>query len=830
VKEISSLEGNSWQEKQAREAKTSGLAIVVRDGDGRVVSMSNNNSMCRSLYTSPEFAPACEQFCGKAFEWAACEAARKTGKIVAYRCHAGLDCRAVLLETEAEETGAPPTRLVAIVGRTFTKPENYRAATARAVDGDWKQFSPTDFFANVLLSSSENDVKLLAERLKYASDEEKQALAAEAAVAAGEAGKIYDYEPFFAARHESEKRGTPETENELAAILNKRETTFEEETSAPTNAVVAEKEAERQPSDTGKQSDVNVKIEEVIELAEQAQRSGEDKMTAAKTAKTAAAAATMTARNSPDKFAARHATAATTEGEDIGAWRSLFGSLLNITYQQACASVLQFLSERYDLPSLAWLERRENGFEIVAASGALRDRQARFEIAADDARLAEAAQRGGALELQERADEEDFEAEEADECGEYNENDADEYFETQQIAMRFFPVAVGGEIRSALVLGDDKNEQESEDRNAAMRHLIRFCRAIAPELEILHLREEVARRGWLESAVRRFNENLRKIDSEDFWLNLTQTSAELMKAERGSLLIFDEKSSSLVTKAAVGATADRVKNERETLGARVAARVFEEGVPVVVGDVEKIGVPLAPADWKYKSKSFISFPIEIGGRRIGVLNLTERADGGVYNEMDLDLLRSIVPQLAVLIDRAALQRKAGEFEQLSVTDALTGLLNRRYLEERLTEEIKRSNRHGFSMSFMMIDVDEFKSYNDNFSHPEGDKALKLVAQCLKDTLRGADIASRYGGEEFSILLPQTTAAEAAVIAERVRERVDRAQFPNRKVTVSIGVASCSHIDRCTASGIVKAADAALYEAKRHGKNIVRNYGNLKENL
>ena len=789
VKEISSLEENPWQEKQAREAEASGLAIVVRDGEGRVVSMSNNNSMCRHLYASPEFAPACEQFCGKAFERAASETAQKTGEFVAYRCHAGLDCCAVAIEIEGAETDVPPTRLVAIVGRAFTRAENYRAATVRALDGDWKRFPPNDFFANVLFCSSENDLKSLAERLKNASAEEKQPLAAE--VAACQAREIYEGEPCRIVRHETQ----------------------EEETKS---------------SGTGKQPNINVKSEVVPKLAEQERNSGEEKMTAAKTAKTAAAAAT--ARNLPDNFAARRATAATSEGEDIGAWRSLFGSLLNITYRQACASVLQFLSERYDLDSLAWLERRENNFETVAASGVLRDRQARFEIAADDARLADAARRGGALELQEHpADEDDFETEEADEDGEYNEIGAEEDFQTQPSTVRFFPVAVGGEIRCALVLGDDQKAQTSEDRNAAARHLIRFCRAIAPELEILHLREEVARRGWLESAVRRFNENLRKIDSEDFWLNLTQTSAELMKAERGSLLIFDEKSASLVTKAAIGATADRVKNERETLGARVASRVFEEGVPVVVGDVEKIGVSLAPADWKYKSKSFISFPIEIGGRKIGVLNLTERADGGVYNEMDLDLLRSIVPQLAVLIDRAALQRKAGEFEQLSVTDALTGLLNRRYLEERLTEEIKRSNRHGFSMSFMMIDVDEFKSYNDNFSHPEGDKALKLVAQCLKDTLRGADIAARYGGEEFSILLPQTSDAEAAIIAERVRERVDRAQFPNRKVTVSIGVASCSHIDRCTASGIVKAADAALYEAKRHGKNIVRCYGNLKEN-
>ena len=120
----------------------------------------------------------------------------------------------------------------------------------------------------------------------------------------------------------------------------------------------------------------------------------------------------------------------------------------------------------------------------------------------------------------------------------------------------------------------------------------------------------------------------------------------------------------------------------------------------------------------------------------------------------------------------------------------------------------------------MIDVDDFKSYNDNFSHPEGDKALKLVAQCLKETLRGADVAARYGGEEFSILLPQTTSDEAKTIAERVRENVEKTKFNKREVTISIGIASCSQVI-CNAQEIISAADKALYKAKEMGRNNVQ---------
>ena len=151
-----------------------------------------------------------------------------------------------------------------------------------------------------------------------------------------------------------------------------------------------------------------------------------------------------------------------------------------------------------------------------------------------------------------------------------------------------------------------------------------------------------------------------------------------------------------------------------------------------------------------------------------------------------------------------LKEKAGEFEQLSVTDALTGLLNRRYIEERLLEEIKRSTRHGFPMSFMMLDVDDFKSYNDRFGHPAGDEALKLVGNVIRDTLRGADVAARFGGEEFSILLPQTKVDEALAIAERIRSNVEHTDFLHRRVTLSIGVASCS-AELCSSAELVSAA-------------------------
>ena len=165
---------------------------------------------------------------------------------------------------------------------------------------------------------------------------------------------------------------------------------------------------------------------------------------------------------------------------------------------------------------------------------------------------------------------------------------------------------------------------------------------------------------------------------------------------------------------------------------------------------------------------------------------------------------------------------------MSITDPLTGLHNRRYLEARLAEELNRSKRYDHPMSFMMIDIDDFKLYNDRSGHQAGDRALEITAQCLRSTLRKVDVASRYGGEEFSILLPQTTLKEASAIADRLRRKIMATKFPHGDeqpmgaVTVSIGLSAFSEsLDSVEA--IIRAADRALYHAKSHGKNRAYAY-------
>jgi diguanylate cyclase (GGDEF)-like protein len=475
--------------------------------------------------------------------------------------------------------------------------------------------------------------------------------------------------------------------------------------------------------------------------------------------------------------------------------RSLHSRLAKLDYADGCEAVLEALTANFGLTSLIWLERKADRLVPVTALGALRETPIKIGVPADNARLIAAARDERPLELRERTG-----------------HDA----KRPSRILNVFGSTVGGDIRGAL--GVEGPLDADLKRAVAL-----FCRRISAQIEILRLRREVSDREWINRAVGRFGESLKRIDAEDFWTHVTQVSAELVQSERASLLLKNEQSDSLVTKASVGARVNLFTEAR--IGERVSRLVLEDGSPVLVEDIKRIGVKAAPPSWRYKTTSFLSYPIMIGDRRIGVMNFTDKVTGENFGERDLELLQAIAPQIAVAVDRTVLKDRAGEFEQLSVTDALTGLLNRRYLEKRLDEEIQRSKRHRFPMSLMMLDVDEFKSYNDTFGHPAGDAALKIVANVLKDMLRGADVAARYGGEEFSILLPQTTSSEAAVIAERLRQRIEQTEFPKRKVTVSIGIASCSNeID--TPADLVAAADHALYEAKNHGRNNVRIYDGM----
>lgn len=166
-----------------------------------------------------------------------------------------------------------------------------------------------------------------------------------------------------------------------------------------------------------------------------------------------------------------------------------------------------------------------------------------------------------------------------------------------------------------------------------------------------------------------------------------------------------------------------------------------------------------------------------------------------------------------------LRAKNEELERLSTTDGLTGLANHRFLMQRLSDEGARSNRSGRPFAVLMADVDRFKEYNDAFGHPAGDDVLKRVAAIMRDCTRNIDCVGRYGGEEFMVILTDTSIIGALEAAERIRARVAATEFSGRRITLSIGAAEFpKHAD--VPSAIIAMADTALYEAKRRGRDRV----------
>jgi diguanylate cyclase (GGDEF)-like protein len=303
---------------------------------------------------------------------------------------------------------------------------------------------------------------------------------------------------------------------------------------------------------------------------------------------------------------------------------------------------------------------------------------------------------------------------------------------------------------------------------------------------------------------------------------ILDTSVNLASAERGSLMLVEGENPYLTVKAARGINRRLLDEIKIRPGEGIAGKVFKDGLPVKVDDMEK-------NEWgffsrpKYSTSSFISVPLKIGEKSIGVLNISDKITREAFSDEDLVLLRSFASYASIALERSTYYSLAGHLKELSITDSLTGLFNRRYFEERFFEELHRSNRHNLSFSLAMIDIDDFKLFNDSEGHLAGDEMLKCIANIAKDSLRVIDVIARIGGEEFSVIMPQTEKDEALLVAERIRSSLKELlprtwkNFPRDTITVSIGIATFPHDGR-ERKELIRNADKALYAAKMEGKD------------
>ena len=218
----------------------------------------------------------------------------------------------------------------------------------------------------------------------------------------------------------------------------------------------------------------------------------------------------------------------------------------------------------------------------------------------------------------------------------------------------------------------------------------------------------------------------------------------------------------------------------------------------------------------YQSETFLSVPIELKDHLLGIINVSHKRgkEGDVFTNLDLEILFMIVRQVRIAIENAKLYR---ELKYLTMTDPLTGIYNYRYFTETLDNEIVRAKRYGRNLSFLMIDVDQFKSYNDTFGHLEGDKLLKAVAKIIKQNVRESDVVCRYAGDEFAVILPETNLAQARITAERIRKKISEVPVQH-SITISIGIAECT--PQTNRYDLIRRGDSHLYAAKRQGKNQI----------
>ncbi len=227
-----------------------------------------------------------------------------------------------------------------------------------------------------------------------------------------------------------------------------------------------------------------------------------------------------------------------------------------------------------------------------------------------------------------------------------------------------------------------------------------------------------------------------------------------------------------------------------------------------------------------KTGSSICLPIVSGSRLWGALHL-RRKQPESFNAGDIQLASAIAYQFAIAMQRAELFE---EISLLAVTDPLTSAFNYRQLIADLEIEITRSKRYARHFSFLMADIDHFKNFNDRYGHQTGDELLRIVARTLVNSCRKTDRVYRYGGEEFSVLLPETKLEAAIIVAEKIRENVARETkktgnlFPEG-VTISVGVASFPE-DATDLRSLISCADAALYRAKSLGRNRVIAYRDI----
>lgn len=315
----------------------------------------------------------------------------------------------------------------------------------------------------------------------------------------------------------------------------------------------------------------------------------------------------------------------------------------------------------------------------------------------------------------------------------------------------------------------------------------------------------------------------------DAVLRAIMTSAmAFAETPAGSVALYCDSKRELTLHAHSGLTADFVKKERwETTPGGLTEQVLKAGEITFVEDTESTPFFNNPIALNEGIRSLVCVPLIFQTRIMGILYLDDFVPRR-FDREKLNLLSVLASFAALAIQNATLHKRT---KLMAITDSLTGLHNHRYFKQYFKQEMGRAKRYRKPLSIIMMDVDDFKSFNDSFGHAAGDLLLGSMGALIMQTIRGVDVAFRYGGEELIVLLPETRLEKAILAAERLRESVQNGTAKElvggatRGVTVSIGVASFPE-NADTMDELFNIVDSLLYRAKRCGKNKVYHQESL----
>ena len=376
----------------------------------------------------------------------------------------------------------------------------------------------------------------------------------------------------------------------------------------------------------------------------------------------------------------------------------------------------------------------------------------------------------------------------------------------------FMPLISRDRLIGIIILDSKKNGRYNlEDHNL----LEQVTKKVAVSMEKEYLWEQLQEREEELSVINRSNSIIASsLDIQKIYDNFINELKRIVEVDWAAIAVIEKQEAKFI---AISAETDspRKINEKFPIKGTAIEWVAKHQRLIQEPDLKKDNRFVAGESYlQHSVRSVVHLPLVISNRVIGALIVASRKPEA-YNSRQITLLEQLASQIAMPIENACLYART---EHLARVDSLTGLLNRRSLDEILSNEIGRHSRYGGSFSLIILDLDLFKSFNDTFGHLAGDELLRQIGAIMKNTVREADQAFRYGGDEFAILLPQTSPDAALKVAERIRQQTfATVEIESKPISISLGVASWP-ADGLSPEEVLASADAALYQAKKSGGN------------